>query len=688
MTITAAQSPGAPWLPAVPWPITRLPMAIQLLCNIKPYDLGSGGLYLGSHHDVDGFDEQGGVKVRFYSIEKGWNCLPLHWSEFVVTEWRPVESDEDRAFVAHIETLLEEGCIRLLADEPNLQDEKENPVVATETNRKRATAKPDQARKLHETNGHSETKSPARETNSASRETIVIPLEKLHPHPQNRVIDIPSCAGLAESLKERGQLTPILVRPMESVGRGDGPVGHYQIVGGERRYRAAMIAGVDELLAHVRWMSDPEALELLSIENGQREDLDAIEKGRQIAQLCEPIEKGGAGMTRAAAGKIFGVSDSQASNLVGLLRLPDEWQAKVRSGDLPQTFARELVRYGEHPQLVKAISFSLKNEEKYSGPPSSWSRDDFISQVESAVNNETEHISGGYEQDAAFELTDELRERLKIIELPPADKGRPPELRALNVKLYKELQAKAEKKKAKASPHDAAEAGGRGAKQAPLTPAELKAKAQEAALRTAKAVEKWRLIFLRHVIAEVIDTSKYARVMACWNIFLLSRPWEVNANRCENAFRAAIVAAGGKLPGGYGNNILLLGLVSVEPNRRYEVNERAARDLLRDDDIELPAQVVEGLAREADLDLPALWSRSQKASDPLRPLFERFFHLHTREQLVALGKELGQVIPDQATKGGAVKLFLGKAMHSNIALPKAIKPLAEPRKQKKGKAKR
>jgi ParB family chromosome partitioning protein len=126
---------------------------------------------------------------------------------------------------------------------------------------------------------------------------------------------------LAASLKVHGVLQPIMVRP-----RGGN---RFELVAGERRYRAAQIAGLSQIPAVVRSFTDEESLTVALIENIQREDLNPIEAARGYKQLMEDY-----GLTQAQLGQQIGKKQSTLSNVIGLLKLPAEIQASIAEGRL------------------------------------------------------------------------------------------------------------------------------------------------------------------------------------------------------------------------------------------------------------------------------------------------------------------------------------------------------------------
>ncbi len=149
---------------------------------------------------------------------------------------------------------------------------------------------------------------------------------------------------LAASIRQRGVLQPILVRPYP------GKTGEYQIVAGERRWRAAQRAGLMALPALVRELGDQETLELALIENLQRADLNALEEAAAFASLM--VLSGG---TQDELAQAVGKSRSHVANTLRLLQLPDDVQALVRDGRLSAGHARTLIGASDPRALADQI---------------------------------------------------------------------------------------------------------------------------------------------------------------------------------------------------------------------------------------------------------------------------------------------------------------------------------------------
>lgn len=150
-----------------------------------------------------------------------------------------------------------------------------------------------------------------------------------------RMFDEVALEALAASLRARGVLQPVLVRPV--VG------GTYELVAGERRWRAAQLAGLERIPALVRARDDSEALEAALIENMAREDLNPIEEARACAALVEEL-----GLTREDVGLRVGRSRVAVSNLIRLLDLPDEALRLIERGELSEGHGRALLLATDH----------------------------------------------------------------------------------------------------------------------------------------------------------------------------------------------------------------------------------------------------------------------------------------------------------------------------------------------------
>ncbi len=150
-----------------------------------------------------------------------------------------------------------------------------------------------------------------------------------NPHQPRRAVETADLEQLAASIREHGLLQPIVVRK-----HGE----RYQIVVGERRFRAAQTLGLAEVPVVVRDVPDDQLLELALVENLQREDLDAIEKAESFKAYLDST-----GRTQAAAAARLGLDRSTIANMIRLLDLPEQVQVMVRSGFIAMGHARAIL---------------------------------------------------------------------------------------------------------------------------------------------------------------------------------------------------------------------------------------------------------------------------------------------------------------------------------------------------------
>lgn len=147
-----------------------------------------------------------------------------------------------------------------------------------------------------------------------------------------RHFDEEAIKGLSESIKERGVVNPLLVRPV------DGEKDVYEIIAGERRWRAAQMAGLHEVPVIIRALSDREALEIGLIENVQRQDLSPLEEAEGYRRLMEEFHHSQDGLA-----KVVGKSRPHITNMLRLLTLPTAVKQMIDSGKLTMGHARALI---------------------------------------------------------------------------------------------------------------------------------------------------------------------------------------------------------------------------------------------------------------------------------------------------------------------------------------------------------
>lgn len=199
------------------------------------------------------------------------------------------------------------------------------------------------------------------ETSSKAQRQDVLPVGALQPgkyQPRTRM-DPGSLEELAASIKAQGLIQPISVRPVGGVGSN-----RYEIIAGERRWRAAQIAGLGEVPVLIRDIPDDAALAMSLIENIQREDLNPLEEAAGIQRLIDEFA-----MTHQQAADALGRSRSAATNLLRLLQLAKPAQDMLMAGDIEMGHARALLalpkaEQGRLAALVVEKSYSVRDTER------------------------------------------------------------------------------------------------------------------------------------------------------------------------------------------------------------------------------------------------------------------------------------------------------------------------------------
>lgn len=180
----------------------------------------------------------------------------------------------------------------------------------------------------------------------------MIPLDRIAPNPEQPRIVFKGAAleELAESIREHGILTPLLVRRIEN--------GSYVLIAGERRLRASGLAGMLEVPCWVREdVGSREQLELALVENIQREDLDPIETAESYRRLCEEF-----GMTQEAVARRVGKDRATVANAIRLLRLPDFALAELRVGRISAGHAKALLGLPDDDLLRTVLREVVKDD--------------------------------------------------------------------------------------------------------------------------------------------------------------------------------------------------------------------------------------------------------------------------------------------------------------------------------------
>ncbi len=181
--------------------------------------------------------------------------------------------------------------------------------------------------------------------------TQTLKLTEIEPNPDQprKMFDEDKLMELAASISEHGLIQPILVSPLSN--------GRYQLVAGERRWRASRIAGLVEVPVIVKQLSEKEKKEIALIENLQREDLNPIETAYGIQALIEEY-----GLTQDQAAERVGCSRPAIANSLRLINLPGEVKELTRKGKISAGHARALLSFKDEKKMIEAARFIAKND--------------------------------------------------------------------------------------------------------------------------------------------------------------------------------------------------------------------------------------------------------------------------------------------------------------------------------------
>jgi ParB family chromosome partitioning protein len=185
--------------------------------------------------------------------------------------------------------------------------------------------------------------------NSSSEEIVELKLDELRPNPYQprKIFDDEALRELSESIKEHGVFQPIIVKKS---------IKGYEIIAGERRYRASKLAGLKTIPAIIRDFTDSQMMEIALLENLQRENLNVIEEAIAYKSMIEKLN-----LTQDELSKKVGKSRSHVTNMIGLLKLPFEVKNHILNGFISMGHARVLSKL-EDPEKIIELSKKVINE--------------------------------------------------------------------------------------------------------------------------------------------------------------------------------------------------------------------------------------------------------------------------------------------------------------------------------------
>ncbi len=186
------------------------------------------------------------------------------------------------------------------------------------------------------------------EINASTNTLKLMEIEPNHDQPR-KIFDEKALSELADSIAQHGVLQPLVVRPLTNGG--------YQLVAGERRWRAARIAGLSEVPVIIKELTDEETIEIAMIENLQREDLNPLEEALGYSYMMKEL-----GITQEEAAEKVGKSRPAIANALRLLRLPDEVQEMVKNNLISAGHARALLGFENKEDMIITANLIIKED--------------------------------------------------------------------------------------------------------------------------------------------------------------------------------------------------------------------------------------------------------------------------------------------------------------------------------------
>ena len=534
------------------------------------------------------------------------------------------------------------------------------------------------------------------ETLEAVQSVVAIPLEKLHRHKDNRVITPESVADLVESLREHGQRDPLRVRPLVD------PIGHFEILSGERRFVAAGIVPQETLRCIVETHSASQSLIELAVANAARVDLNPIERGELLEKLTMPEVDGGGGMERAAAGRLFGLnSESGVKNALRLVKLPAWIRELVASGKITVGKARPLCAYSD--EVLEAFGQWLHTKER------KWTLQNFLApfdegdadgEIDRFIRDETRPVDDqatfykyqfGGDVRCLIELTEASRKLLRVVEIPnnlqkhqtpKGVKRTPTRLVALNVTEWDKqqtalLKAAQVAKAQKGAPKDS---NGKPGQSKSPSAAELKARRTKADDQLKTYTRDWICLALRYQMSLIAESTimpllpsllakLYDRNLQAFNDWAFCEL--VDRSKASKKPENAAAELRDAIKGDVAEFYAKLWAVILWPSSKWTVghDDMAAPGTIPERLPSLGTLQCHELAAACGVSMETVWAAAAKDSMQ-RSLVRRWLLRHNKEQLVALGKSLGVAIAEDK-RDAMVEALLKE--HQNTPQKKPLK---------------
>ena len=507
----------------------------------------------------------------------------------------------------------------------------------------------------------SEGRSQRAEVSSGEAELLTVAIGLIEPSPYQarQNFDATELAELTASIQTHGLAQPPLVRPVVPHGGST----RYELVEGERRWRACKIAGLAHIPVYVRQLTDDQAAELGLVANEKRKDLNPIERARGYQAWLTRT-----GGTQQQLADRLGVTQGQISNCVRLLELPPAVQKYVISGDIPTSVARMFVPYvgPVMDQIAKEIA---KPANKREAIDNEWDAKYLIREAIRHAGEDIHEMHYVNSRPAAMrKLTEEEYLECRIISVPGTYDDEKPKEIATNKKAYKKLWdahvAALKSKKSKAGDKQEQKA----AKVAKtLTPAELKAKRAESAKQLVNKIGRWKTDWLRKLCALEILGNQPAQARLL--IYLASYRHN-HFDLVEEAVKGVVKQF---KKGRWGIDVLATLCAEGDAAVR-SVCANICRLALWDEK-EGPANTLRGesvdqLAQFLRIEMDVAWDEAQKDTRQTSRSTESYLDLHTREQLVDQAVEWKIQLGENLPKSGMIGHLTSPG--KRLKIPKAL----------------
>lgn len=401
--------------------------------------------------------------------------------------------------------------------------------------------------------------------NSAEPYRVLVSVDHISvsPYQPRQEFDRAKLKQLGQSLKEQGQLTDLLVRIRPGY-RGKSTAQQYELIGGERRWRAAQLAGIPELWCRVVAADNDQARKMATFDNFDREDLTPLERIQAYRQLLEH----GVYATQKELAKAIGIKPASLSNQLRILDLPTEWHERISQEKfgLTITHLRYLVPWKDRQAVLDEVWSIVEDEMQWSSEDGDTLLvSDFSHYVTQAVRDmsrpldSTEfvrrqdgcQVHGYLTHPIAKKFRDDPELDVQTVKLGPDT-----EKRAFNIPLWEQCYEQSKPKKKK--PGKAADSGGddAGDWNQKLSPGEAKAKAEAAAEKLQKKLYRWKLSVLQSRISKRFadvgpgrldeQPIPFAEIVLQHLLWFCCQSDSDAAYRRRNELAAAIEDAGGR----------------------------------------------------------------------------------------------------------------------------------------------